>query len=80
MHEATIRVTVKLVGGFVHTLGFSEREIDLPAGAILTDLLARIGLDAARPMITSRAGWVIRAGEELRDGDRVMISPVFSGG
>jgi len=31
-------------------------------------------------MITSRAGWVIRPAEELRDGDRVMISPVFSGG
>ena len=73
-------VTVKLVGGFVHTLGFSEREIELPAGAVLIDLLVRIGIDTARPMITSRAGWVIRPAETLHDGDRIMISPVFSGG
>jgi sulfur carrier protein ThiS len=80
MDEATIRVTVKLVGGFVHTLGFSEREFELPPGAILADLLAAIGIDPARPMIASREGWVIRADDELHDGDRVMIAPVFSGG
>lgn len=75
-----IRVTVKLVGGFVHTVGFSEKEFDLAPGTTLASLLEAVTIDASRPMIISRDGWVLRPDEEVREGDRIVISPVFSGG
>jgi sulfur carrier protein ThiS len=75
-----MKVTVKLVGGFIHTVGFSEKELDLPPGTTVAALLAAIAIDTNRPMILARNGWVIRPDEEMRDGDRIVISPVFSGG
>lgn len=73
-------VTVKLVGGLVHTLGFSERELELPPGTTAAQLLDAIGIDRSRPLIVGRNGWAIELVDEVVDGDRIMISPVFSGG
>ena len=73
-------VTVKLVGGLIHTRGFSERVLELPAGTTVAGLLEAIGIDPARPLIVGRSGWAIETGDEVRDGDRILISPVFSGG
>ena len=73
-------VTVKLVGGLVHTLGFSERELELPPGTTVAQLLDAIGIDRSRPLIVGRNGWAIELVDEVGDGDRIMISPVFSGG
>jgi sulfur carrier protein ThiS len=75
-----MKVTVKLAGGLVHTLGFSERELELPAGTTVAGLLEAIGIDPARPVIVGRNGWAIDPDEALQDGDRILISPVFSGG
>ena len=73
-------VTVKLVGGLVHTLGFSERELELPPGTTVAQLLDAIGIDRSRPLIVGRNGWAIELVDEVGDGDRIMIYPVFSGG
>jgi sulfur carrier protein ThiS len=73
-------VTVKLVGGLVHTLGFSERELELPPGTTVAQLLDAIGIDRSRPLIVGRNGWAIELVDEVGDGDRIMIAPVFSGG
>jgi sulfur carrier protein ThiS len=73
-------ITVKLVGGLIHTLGFSERVLDLPAGTTVAGLLEAIGIDPARPLIVGRSGWAIETDDEVHDGDRILISPVFSGG
>jgi sulfur carrier protein ThiS len=73
-------ITVKLVGGLVHTLGFSERVLELPAGTTVAGLLEAIGIDPARPLIVGRSGWAIETDDDLHDGDRILISPVFSGG
>jgi len=73
-------ITVKLVGGFVHTVGFSEKELDVAPGTTLADLLAMIAIDTSRPMIFARNGQVIRPDEEIKAGDRILISPIFSGG
>jgi sulfur carrier protein ThiS len=76
----TIRVTVRLVGGLVHTLGFSEREFELDLHATVADLLAAIGADPARRLIVARDGWAVEPTDVLHDGDRLLVSPVFSGG
>ena len=73
-------ITVKLVGGLIHTLGFSERVLELPAGTTVAGLLEAIGIDPARPLIVGRSGWAIETDDEVHDGDRILISPVFSGG
>jgi len=73
-------ITVKLVGGLIHTLGFSERVLDLPAGTTVAGLLEAIGIDPARPLIVGRSGWALETDDEVHDGDRILISPVFSGG
>jgi len=73
-------ITVKLVGGLIHTLGFSERVLDLPAGTTVAGLLEAIGIDPARPLIIGRSGWALETDDEVHDGDRILISPVFSGG
>jgi sulfur carrier protein ThiS len=75
-----MNVTVRLVGGLVHTLGFSEREVELDAGATVAELLDAIGIERGRPLIVGRDGWAIDPADEVRDGDRIMVSPVFSGG
>ena len=75
-----MRVTVKLVGGLVHTVGFSERVVELPAGTTVTGLLDAIGIDPARPLIVGRDGWAIETDDEVHEGDRILMSPVFSGG
>jgi len=73
-------ITVKLAGGFVHTVGFSEKEVDVAPGTTVAGLLALLGIDRARPSIIARNGRVIAEEEELRPGDRILVSPVFSGG
>jgi sulfur carrier protein ThiS len=75
-----MKVTVKLVGGLVHTLGFSEREVELAPGTTVAELLDTIGIDRTRPMIVGRNGWAIDLVEEVLEGDRILVSPVFSGG
>jgi sulfur carrier protein ThiS len=75
-----MKVTVKLVGGLVQTLGFSERELELPPGTRVGELLDAIAIDRARPVIVGRNGWAIDLAEEVREGDRILVSPVFSGG
>jgi sulfur carrier protein ThiS len=75
-----MKVTVKLAGGLVHTLGFSEREIDLPSRSTVTELLDAVGIDRSRRVIVGRNGWAIDPADEIREDDRILISPVFSGG
>jgi sulfur carrier protein ThiS len=75
-----MKITVKLIGPFVNQLGFSEKELDVPAGTTADGLLALIGIDKARPKIITKNGRAVAPGEEARDGDRIVISPIYSGG
>ena len=75
-----MEITVKLIGGFVHTVGFSEKQVDVAPGTTAAQLLATLAIDTARPMIIGRNGRAIQPEEEIRDGDRIVISPIFSGG
>jgi sulfur carrier protein ThiS len=75
-----MQVTVKLAGGFVHTVGFSRKELEVAPGTTVADILATIAIDRTRPMIIARNGRAVAADEEVQAGDRILISPVFSGG
>ena len=75
-----MKVTLKLVGGLVHTVGFSEKQLDVEPGTTVGDILASIDIDRSRPMIIARNGHGAREDEEVQAGDRILVSPVFSGG
>jgi sulfur carrier protein ThiS len=73
-------ITVKLVGGLVHTVGFSEKQVEVAPGTTADALLSALAVDWRNPMVIARNGWAILPGDEIHDGDRIVISPVFSGG
>jgi sulfur carrier protein ThiS len=75
-----MKVTLKLAGGLVHTVGFSHKELEVAPGTTIADILAEIAIDRGRPMILARNGHGASEEEEVRAGDRILVSPVFSGG
>ncbi|MGZ5496896.1 MAG: MoaD/ThiS family protein [Candidatus Aminicenantales bacterium] len=54
--------------------------MDVPAGTTADDLIGLVGIDKSRPKIVTRNGRAVVPGEELAEGDRVVISPIYSGG
>ncbi|MDR7542705.1 MAG: MoaD/ThiS family protein [Armatimonadota bacterium] len=75
-----MKVTVKLIGGFVYAAGFSEKTFELAPGSTVETVLESLGLDASIPKIVARNGAVVATEEALEEGDRVVISPIYSGG
>ncbi|MGA2361921.1 MAG: MoaD/ThiS family protein [Candidatus Aminicenantales bacterium] len=75
-----MKITVKLIGPFVNQLGFSEKEMEVALSSTVEGLLALVGIDKARPRIVTRNGRAVAPGEEVREGDRIVISPLYSGG
>jgi len=75
-----MQVTVKLAGGLVHTVGFSQKELDVEPGTTIGAILAALAIDAGRPLVIARNGHGARPDEEVQPGDRILVSPVFSGG
>jgi sulfur carrier protein ThiS len=75
-----MKVTVKLIGPFVHKMGFSEKEFEVPTATTVEDLIPLIEGDTTRPKIVTRNGRAVAPGEENRDGDRIVVSPIYSGG
>ena len=75
-----MKITVKLIGPFVQAFGFSEKELDVPLGTTADGLLGLVAVDKARPKIVTRNGRAVAPDEALADGDRVVISPIYSGG
>jgi sulfur carrier protein ThiS len=75
-----MKITVKLIGPFVNQLGFSEKEMEVAPSSTVEGLLALVGIDKARPRIVTRNGRAVAPGEEVREGDRIVISPLYSGG
>lgn len=74
-----MRIGVRVIGGLVHILGFAEREIEAPSGTTAAGLLDLLGL-RSRSVITTRDGIGLGPDEALAEGDRLLISPPFSGG
>lgn len=75
-----MKVTVKLIGPLIYEGGFSEKELDLPGPMTAAELSAYVKIDKRRPTIITRNGRAVGADDALEDGDRVVISHIYSGG
>ena len=75
-----MKVTVKLIGPLVYVAGFSEKELALTGPATADEVLARLNIGKNRPTIVTRNGRAVAPLESLEDGDRLVISPIYSGG
>ncbi len=75
-----MKIDLKLIGGLAVRLGFSEQEREIPPGTTARRLLAALGIADPRTVITTRNGWGIAPDEVLEAGDRILVSPPFSGG
>ncbi|HVP90061.1 MAG TPA: MoaD/ThiS family protein [Terriglobales bacterium] len=75
-----MKVTVKLIGPFVNLHGFSEKAVEVPPSSTIDEVLGLVGIDKARPKIVTRNGRAAAAGEKVEEGDRVVVSPIYSGG
>lgn len=75
-----LKITVKIMGPFIYEAGFSEKELELEKTITAGQLLSLINLQEGRPKIMTRNGKAISPNEELRDGDRIAICPIYSGG
>jgi len=75
-----MRVTVKVIGPLVYAAGFSEKALTLAGSATAGELLARVNVGEHRPTIVTRNGKAVSPLDTLEDGDRIVISPIYSGG
>ena len=73
-------LTVKLIGPLIHSVGFSEKTIVLPEGSTTEAVLRTIVFPAERPRIITRNGRAVDPSESLAEGDRIVVSPLYSGG
>jgi molybdopterin converting factor small subunit len=75
-----MKITIKLIGPFIYAAGFSEKEFEAPRSATVESLFGLVGIEKDRPKIVTRNGKAVGPVDELQDGDRVVISPLYSGG
>lgn len=75
-----MKVTVKLIGPLIYEAGFSEKELTLRGHMTAGELSAHVKIDKHRPTIITRNGRAVASGDALADGDRVVISHIYSGG
>ena len=75
-----MKIKVKVIGPFIYQAGFSEKELDLEKPTTVGQLLSLVNLQEGRPKIVTRNGKAVSPQEELEDGDRIAICPIYSGG
>jgi len=75
-----MKITVKLIGPFVQLFGFGEKEMEVAPATTIDGLLGLIAIDKARPKIITRNGLAVGTDETVENGDRIVISPIYSGG
>jgi sulfur carrier protein ThiS len=75
-----MRITLKLIGPLIYSAGFSEKEIKFSGSATVASVLPFAKVVKTRPMIITRNGKAVIPADVLEDGDRIVISPLYSGG
>jgi molybdopterin converting factor small subunit len=75
-----MKIFVKIIGPLMYEAGFSERILEIPVASTAGVLLSEISIPKERAKIVTRNGKAIAPEEFLEDGDRIAISPIYSGG
>jgi molybdopterin converting factor small subunit len=75
-----MKIRVKLIGPLIYEVGFSEKELEVPAATTAGAVLKLLAIPEQRPKIVTRNGEAIAPEEPLAEGDRIAISPIYSGG
>jgi molybdopterin converting factor small subunit len=75
-----MKIKVKVIGPLIYEAGFSEKEFEMPPGTTAGGMLELIGIPKERSKIMTRNGSAVALQDLLADGDRIAISPVYSGG
>jgi molybdopterin converting factor small subunit len=75
-----VKIRIKMIGPLMYEAGFSEKEIEVPAATTAEALLDLVAVSRQRPRIMTRNGRAIAPQEVLEDGDKIAVSPVYSGG
>jgi sulfur carrier protein ThiS len=75
-----MKVIVKLIGPLIYEAGFSEKVVEFPGTMAAGDLPVFVGVDGKRPVIITRNGRAVAPGDRLAEGDRVVVSHIYSGG
>lgn len=75
-----MKATVKLIGPLIYEGGFSEKELELPGPVTAGELASLVRIDVKRAVIMTRNGKSVAAEDRIEDGDRVVISHIYSGG
>jgi sulfur carrier protein ThiS len=75
-----MKIKIKLIGPLIYEAGFSEKEIEVPAATTAGAILTLLAIPEQRPKIVTRNGNAITLEETLVEGDRIAISPIYSGG
>jgi len=75
-----MKIHVKMIGPLIYNVGFSEKDLEIPERTTAEMLLELINVPKQRPKIVTRNGKAVAPQEELTEGDRIAISPIYSGG
>ena len=75
-----MKITVKLIGPLIYEAGFSEKVLKLSGAVTAGELVGVVKVDKKRQVIITRNGHAAKNDETLKDGDRGVISHIYSGG
>jgi len=75
-----MKIHVKMIGPLIYDVGFSEKDLEIPERTTAEMLMELISVPKQRPKIVIRNGKAVAPQEELTEGDRIAISPIYSGG
>jgi sulfur carrier protein ThiS len=75
-----MKIHVKMIGPLIYDVGFSEKDLEIPERTTAEMLMELISVPKQRPKIVTRNGKAVAPQEELKEGDRIAISPIYSGG
>jgi len=75
-----MKIHVKIVGYLIYHAGFSEKELEISQPITAENLLSLINLKKEMPKIMTRNGKAISSSDKLKNEDRVVIAPLYSGG
>jgi sulfur carrier protein ThiS len=75
-----MKIHVKMIGPLIYDVGFSEKDLEIPERTTAEMLMELISVPKQRPKIVTRNGKAVAPHEELAEGDRIAVSPIYSGG